>query len=136
MPSHPITKRKCPIEEKGVFLPEHVGTGRYLVLFESYVYSMMDRHTDSYHGGFWDFFSLSNGGFFISLAAEDRRFLVSQPSNHYQAEMSAEAASIGMNLYALSAFSEEEERFLIKFHALLDYAYQHAEAHEIARFVD
>lgn len=136
MPESKITKEKCPVEEKITFLPRYLGTGRYLLHYQPLVYTLMRRHARNYAGGFWDFFSLSNGGVFISLADEDRRFLVNQPSNHYQGEMSAEAASIGMNLYVFCAFSEEDESFLTRFYALLDYAHQHEEAAEIAGFID
>ena len=70
MPQSPITREKCPAEQKSEFLPRYVGTGRYLLLYEAYVYALMESYTDTYAGGIWEFFSLSNGGFFISLADE------------------------------------------------------------------
>ncbi len=33
--------------------------------FEPLVYAITDNIADNYHGGYWEFYSLSNGGFYI-----------------------------------------------------------------------
>ena len=48
-------------ERRLEFLPKYVGDR--FIIFENYVYSVMDRSSVDYNGGFWKFFELSNGGF-------------------------------------------------------------------------
>lgn len=118
------------------FLPRHAGAD-YL-RFERLVYTLMEQVTSDYEGGLWDFHELSNGGFFMAPATQDR-FSMSWPMNGYKGIMSAEAAGIAVCLMVLSGLSFESaaaERMTRKFYALRDYASGHAEAGQIFGFID
>lgn len=88
-------------------------------------------------GGYWNFYNLSNGGFFMGLNS-DKEFHVVNPMNYCDETMSAEAASIGANIYALSAvgFDSQEPKIGTLYYALYDFAAEHAEARKIFRFID
>ena len=131
-----ITKSLCQPEDRLDFLPRHVGAK--FLSYEQAIYRMMDKHCQGYTGGFWDYYTLSNGGFFMAYDQPDRGFRVEQPLNYYEGVMSAEAASIGVNLYVQNTFAwqVDPERFSDAYHALRDFAAQHPEGGEILRFID
>ncbi|EOL5895096.1 antirestriction protein [Providencia stuartii] len=45
------------------FLPSKLG--RYCIAFENAIYNWMTRNAVAYNGGYWDFYKLSNGGFYL-----------------------------------------------------------------------
>ncbi|MDB9569410.1 antirestriction protein, partial [Providencia rettgeri] len=45
------------------FLPSKLG--RYCIAFENAIYNWMTRNAVAYNGGYWDFYTLSNGGFYL-----------------------------------------------------------------------
>jgi len=63
---------------------------------------------------------------------------LNNPMNYCDETMSAEAASIGANIYALSAvgFDSQEPKIGTLYYALYDFAAEHAEARKIFRFID
>lgn len=131
-----ISKSRCADEDRMEFLPQHVGTA--FLRYEQSVYHLMDQHCDGYSGGYWEFYDLTNGGFFMAFDAPERRFTVTQPSNYFEGEMSAEAASIGVNLYVQNSFSWQidPDRFGKTYQALYNFAAQHPEGAQIMGFID
>ena len=129
-----IKKTLCPINERLEFLPKYAGA--VFLQYEHHIYNLMGAHSPDYNGGYWEFYHLSNGGFFMALAS-DEVLKVEQPSNYFDDTMSAEAFSIGANLYALCLFAEQDpERFAPLFHKLRDFAIEHDEAGKILGFID
>jgi hypothetical protein len=103
------------------------------------VYTITDRIAEDYHGGFWDFWELSNGGFYMSPRS-DERFNVSC-DNGYDGAMSVDELGITVCLYAYSNLSFGiESQFTNtcaqQYHWLRDYALDHDEAGAIFRAVD
>ncbi|EUD04578.1 antirestriction domain protein [Providencia alcalifaciens RIMD 1656011] len=45
------------------FLPSKLGL--YCIAFENAIYHRMNRHAVAYHGGYWAFYQMSNGGFYL-----------------------------------------------------------------------
>lgn len=130
-----IIRHKCPDKKRAIFLPRFVGN-KYQ-LYENAIYDFLGQVSPGYNGGYWEFYSLSNGGFYMSLSKKG--FLeIEQPSNNYKGTMSADAASIAANLYILGHFAitVHEKWFSRSFHRLRDYAIQHPEASEILRLID
>jgi hypothetical protein len=116
-------------------LPRHFG--QRLLIFEGAVYDFMRRFAPSYHGGYWEFFELSNGGFY--MACEGGPFGFSVDTNGYEGEMSADAAGVTVCLYALSHLSftyADDDVFATHFHLLHDFAAEHAEASAIFAAID
>jgi hypothetical protein len=85
----------------------------------------------------WDFYTLSNSGFFMSYDY-DETLTVLYPENYFEETMSAEAASIGVNLFALNtlAWQTNSEKIVDLYYALRDYAAEHPEGTKIMRLID
>lgn len=110
--------------------------------FEMCVYTLMDNFCPDYAGGYWDFYSLDNGGFFMSVSM-DHRLRINNSMNGFDDRMSPEAASIGVNLIAINRLQWSEDLTQTSaahlsglFDKLRDYAFQRDEAVLIARFID
>ena len=95
-----ITKTLVAESDRLNTLPRYLG--KHYLEFEMSVYGFMDRFCENYNGGYWDYYRLSNGGFFMCLS-DEQRFNVVNEGNHFSSEMSAEAVSVGVNLFALNA---------------------------------
>jgi hypothetical protein len=106
---------------------------------EPVVYTITDRIAEDYLGGFWDFWELSNGGFYMSPRS-DKRFNVGC-DNGYGGEMSVDALGITVCLYAYSNLSFGTESQFTQtcaqqYHWLRDYALDHDDSRAIFRAVD
>ena len=106
-------------------------------MFENMVFSFMDHFCEEYSGGYWQFYNLSNGGVFISLDS-DETFSVCNPMNYFEGKMSAEAASIAVNMFAMNALMFEpcDEKLIDLYYALKDFGVEHNEAQAILGFID
>jgi len=106
---------------------------------EPAVYGLTENMSEDYHGGYWDFWELSNGGFYMSPNSHNT-FKVSC-MNDYVGEMSGDALGITACLYAYSHLSfGQESQFTDtcaqQYHWLREYALDHDEAGDIFRAVD
>jgi len=130
-----ITKTLVDENKRLDFLPKYCG--KHFMHYETAVYSLMDRASADYSGGLWQFYTLSNGGFFMALDQEGS-LKMAWADNYYQGTMSAEAASIAVNLMALSHLSCQlpSEKLGEHFHQLREFALDHAEAGQIFAFID
>ncbi len=112
--------------------------GQHHLKFEQSVYGFMDRFCQGYTGGFWLFYKLSNGGFFMALDT-DQSYRVTNPANYFDDEMSAEAVSIGANIYAINSLmwdSRIQTPVVNLYDSLRDFACEHPEASKILAFID
>lgn len=101
---------------------------------EPAVFNMARILSSEYTGGYWHFFDLSNGGFFMSPDS-DTPFRVSC-MNGYEGDLSAEAFGIVVTLFAYSHLSFSDSPGLSEvcaeqFHLLREYALDHPEARSI-----
>ena len=125
-----ITATKVADEDRLNFWLRHVGMAKMLA-FERHVYCWMRRLCSHYDGGYWNFYDLSNGGFYIAPADEKKMWLT-WPGNYFNDEMSADAAGIVVTLYALNDFAEQiSPAFGEKHRQLYDYIESHPEAQAI-----
>ncbi len=95
------------------------------------------RLSTEYSGGLWSFHSLSNGGFFAAPEMTGP-VAVSWYLNGYEGQMSAEAFGIVVTLFTLCYMAETfaVDLYVEKYHALRDFAQQHAERQEIFKAID
>ena len=130
-----IEKTPVPENKRIGFLASQLGRMHYK--FEMLTYHVMSRYCEGYPGGYWNFYTLSNGGFFMALDS-DRAFRVVNEMNFCDETMSAEAASIGANLYALSgvAFESQDPKIGAHYGSLYEFIGEHEEAWQIFRFID
>jgi hypothetical protein len=112
---------------------------KFPFVIEPAIYDFAGMLSEDYQGGSWEFFALSNGGFFMSPRSSSR-FRVESPNGN-TANMSTEAFGIVACLFAYSnlCFSTDEaltEMCDAAFHKLRDFALEHAEAADILRITD
>lgn len=131
-----ITATLVPDALRLEFLPRFFGK-EFMLQGENAVYTFMSRLSPDYNGGFWKFYDLSNGGFYMSLDSDDP-MLVEVDGNGFSDQMSADAASIVANLFALGELTARfhESRHVDHYYALRDFACQHPESTKILRAID
>lgn len=115
--------------------------GKYFSAAETMLYSLSRRYVKEYDGGYWEFYTTTNGAFFAALKTSEAQHVV-VPDNYTSEHMSAEAAGITLMLFVLGRFanaripSHEAERFTDSFHKLRFFACRHAEAQAILTAID
>ena len=107
--------------------------------FEPAVYRIAETIAPEYNGGYWEFYALSNGGFYMAPIS-DNAYPVSC-ENGYEGVLSADALGIAVCLYAYSHLSfsdstELAETFAQQYHWLRDYMLKHPEAEGILGAID
>ena len=105
---------------------------------EGDIFKMMDNLCDIYHGAFWEFSMLTNGGAFIWPDMIETSLPMVNPHNGNDAELSPEAAGIAVCLitYSIWSFNTESPVLVEYFYQLRDYALQHGECAAIFRLID
>lgn len=129
-----IAAARVPDHERMDTLPRHFG--RHLVAVENAVYAWLRELSNEYSGGYWHFYELSNGGFYMAPECESLAIRVA--GNGYDGVMSADAAGITACLFALShlSFQVPNEAIGRHFHWLLEFAAAHREAAAIFAATD
>ena len=117
------------------FLPAKLGN--LCARFESIALGFMDDFCPDYDGGYWDFFNLDNGGFYLQLQTDSPLLKMYFP-NAYTNDLTPEVAGIVITLYALSHLSFEAQAADVskQFHLLRDYALDHSHASQIFAATD
>lgn len=130
-----ITATAVAESERIRCLPKHFGARMMIV--EHTIYHFMSQFVESYRGGLWEFYELSNGGFYMAPKI-DSPVELGIPTNGFEAKVSADAAGIIVCLFALShlSFKYEDERIAEHYHLLFDYACQHPESSDICGAID
>ena len=105
---------------------------------EPTIFNIAGNLANQYDGGFWEFYKLSNGGFYMAPAS-DEQFSVSA-DNGYEGSMSADALGITACLYAYSHLSFGDGAFAEtcaeQYHLLREFALDHGEAGSIMQMTD
>jgi hypothetical protein len=105
---------------------------------EPRIFAMADMLSRDYNGGYWHFYALSNGGFYMAPASE--AFFDVSCENGFDGKLSADAFGITACLYAYSHLSFGEGEFAQvcaqHYHLLRDFMMEHAEARAILRAID
>ncbi len=131
-----ITKNQVSENERLEFLPSFVG--KHFMAYESMIYDRLrEASNGQYTGGYWEFYTLSNGGFYMELM-QDEVLNMECVGNYFSGTMSAEAASIAINLVVQNAFAwqVDADKHSENFYQLRDFALEHEEAAQIFAFID
>jgi len=115
-------------------LPRHFA--RHMMTVEGRIYDLMHQFANSYSGGLWRFYELSNNGFYMAPPEETYDFCI--PSNGFHGQLKADAAGITICLFAFSLLSFEytNEVFAKHYHWLRDFAVDHPDAGLIFEAID
>lgn len=132
----PITRMLVGARSRMAFMPKHLGT-RNLMIGQSLFFMYLNKLSDDYKGGYWEFYELSNGGWYTAPRGE-QRYRMHWDENYYEGEMSADAAGLTASLYAINhlANATEEDRLIQAYHWLREYAVQHPEWEQIGQAID
>lgn len=105
---------------------------------EPFVFGMAGTLAAGYHGGYWQFYALSNGGFYMAPRS-DSHFNVSC-DNGFEGELSADALGVVCCLYAYSHMSFGNGAFAETcaehYHLLREFTMDHAEVRNILMAID
>lgn len=108
------------------------------IRLEPFIYSITENIAHEYHGGYWQFHTLSNGGFYMTPSA-NKPFNVSC-ENGFEGELSADALGITACLYAYSTLSFNGDSFAglctEQYHLLREYMFEHPEVGSILQAID
>jgi len=124
-----------PEQQRMSFLPKHFGQ-RLMIRGELTVYGWLDRLSKEYSGGYWHYYEIPNGFYMAPAGYETLRII--WPLNWCDRTMSADAAGIVATLYALCELCSQQrsDDLAEKYHALRDFAGEHAEASAIFAAID
>ncbi|MGK3213501.1 antirestriction protein [Enterobacter kobei] len=134
-----LTATPVPDERRVDFWPQHFGSIPQWIILEPTVFTWMDRFCADYHGGIWNFYTLSNGGAFMAPEAENSEsWSLFNTMNGNGGELSAEAAGIAVCLmtYSHHACRTECDAMTEHYYRLRDYALNHAECGAIMYIID
>ncbi len=106
---------------------------------EPFIFGIASKLSLDYDGGYWHFYRLSNGGFYMAPDS-DRPFKV-QCENGFDGSMSAQGFGIVCSMYAYSNLSFGGPPRLVEscsqqFHLLREYALEHIEVAAIFAATD
>ena len=132
-----VTREIVP-EDQRLALTEKLFGIHFPLKLEPVVFGITDRMAEDYDGGYWDFFTLSNGGFYMA-PADDHVFRVAC-DNMFEGDLSADALGITACLYAYSNLSFSNGRFgrvsACHYHRLREYMFEHPEVKAILGATD
>lgn len=131
-----IVATKIPEDKRLDALPHFFGV-THMMKAEHLVYTYMSKLCADYHGGYWEFYTLSNGGFYMAPVL-DRKLPMAWDGNGYSGTMSDDAAGITAMLFALNhlAFEHQSEAMSDLYYQLRDFAIDHPESDEIMSAID
>jgi len=133
----PVTRELVP-ENRRLDVTERLFGIHFPLQMEPTVFGITEKIADTYNGGLWDFFTLSNGGFYMSPASDDIFHV--KCDNMFEGDLSADALGITACLYAYSNLSFENGRFArvcaCHYHRLREYMFEHPEVKAILGATD
>ena len=98
----PVTRHRVP-EDQRVAITAALFGPHFPLQIEPVVYSIAERMAEDYCGGYWQFYTLGNAGFYMA-PDEDRLFEV-KCQNYYSGALTSDALGIVCCLYAFSHLS-------------------------------
>ena len=133
-----VTKLLVPDEHRLAVTAELFGT-HFPLQLEPVIYAITDQMAADYHGGYWDFYTLSNAGFYMAPST-DHVFAV-HCANCFQGELSGDALGITSCLYAFSNLSFTGDggfprQCARQYHLLRGYMYDHVKVAKILGAID
>ena len=106
------------------------------VRFENFVQLLAEKICLQYHNEPWDFFELSNGGFYMAPATL-KQYTVDIPfGRRYSGVLSNDAFGIVCCMYAFCFLADQDEHLVHHYLWLMDYYQAHAELAKIWWAVD
>ncbi|WP_418346473.1 antirestriction protein [Serratia liquefaciens] len=132
-----LTATLVPDADRQSFWLQHFGNIPQWLRIESPIFSWLDLLCKDYHGDYWEFYTLSNGGAFI-IPSTEREYALFNALNGNSATVGHEAAGIIACLitYSHHACRTECDAMTEHYYRLRDYALNHPECNAIMRIID
>jgi hypothetical protein len=133
-----VTRELVPEAQRSDHVGELFGV-HFPMQLEPFIYTITGQMAPDYRGGYWRFYSLSNGGFY--MAPETEKTFVVSCENYYRGTLSADALGIVACLYAYShlSFSRNEQvgrMYARHYHLLREFMCEHPEVVAILSAID
>ena len=132
-----ITCTAVPESERMTVVDKLFGISNVLKL-EPTVFNMAGMLAAEYDGAYWQFFTLSNGGFFMAPREETIYDICDE--NGFEGKLSANGLGLAACLYAYSHLSFGDGPFgqtcATQYHLIREHAFEHHEALQIMRAID
>ena len=97
-----VTRTLVPEDRRLAVTAELFGTW-FPMRIEPFIYTVTERLSSDYQGGYWEFYTLSNGGFYMAPSTDRSFHVICQ--NQFEGDLSADAFGITVCLYAFSNLS-------------------------------
>lgn len=133
-----VTRTLIP-EDQRVSHTARLFGAHYPMVIEPVVYGITERMAEDYHGGYWHFYNLDNGGFY--MAPDSDQIFQVRCENYFAGELSADALGITACLYAYSHCSFSKDKVFGRlmadhYHLLRAYMFEHQAMESILRAID
>lgn len=132
-----VTRELVP-EDRRLGIAEKYFGVHFPLKLEPVIYGITERMAENYSGGYWNFYLLSNGGFYMAPSTDDTFNVCCD--NQYRGSLSADALGITACLYAYSHLSFSNGRFArvcaCHYHRLREYMFEHPEVRAILGATD
>lgn len=134
-----LITRRLVDDDRRLDLTAELFSIHFPMRLEPFIYDFTEQIAREYNGGYWNFYQLSNGGFYMAVNT-DKTYQVSC-ENDYEGTLSADALGITACLYAyshlsFSRISEFAEVCAQHYHWLREYMLEHPEAGSILQAID
>jgi hypothetical protein len=138
--NQPVTASLMADNQRLTFLPSYFGP-RLMMRGEALVYAWLRGLSEDYDGGYWHYYTLSNGGFYMAPKLSGRLRL-EVDGNGFSGELTADAAGIIATLFAVGQLAAEiqgtdaADALIDRYHFLREFVGGHEEAGAIFRAID
>jgi hypothetical protein len=131
-----ITATLVPEEARENFLYSKLNMA--MMNFEAIAFSNADRFCEEYNCAYWDFYELSNGGFFMAPALQKETVAVSNDMNYYSGECSPHDLGVIATMMGLCYVAERSriDRDIGYMEKLAQYYYGLPDCRVIAGMLD
>jgi hypothetical protein len=133
-----VTRTQVP-EDQRLAITEKLFGVHFPLRLEPVVYTITGRLSGDYNGGYWEFYTLSNGGFYMAPTGDRRYHVICE--NQFEGDLSADALGITACLYAYSNLSYSGPDAFAdvcsdQYHRLREFTVAHREVREILGATD
>ena len=132
-----VTRELVP-ENQRLYITEKLFGVHFPLQLEPVIYGITERMAEDYNGGYWEFWTLSNGGFYMAPAGNRLHHVICD--NCFEGDLSADALGITSCLYAYSHLSFTDgdiaKEYARHYHRLRAFMVEHPEVREILGATD
>jgi len=132
-------KKNLIRDDKRLFHTARLFGNHFSLQLEPVIYGITRRMAKDYSGGYWNFYSLDNGGFY--MAPDVSEPLPIRCDNCWEGSLSGDALGVVSCLYTYSHLSFSQDEYFARlcaehYHRLRHYMFEHPEVAEVLGAID